>query len=282
MNSDKLNQHIEIHKKIIYKKLNEYQKNNVNNSTELHNEIKTLFQNLKMTIKKNLLNSTPNFIKEKAQKTIKNIQSEIDKGNVQTKKFTFTKMLVEESDEKEKIKTKIEVPNIMQDMVHNMDYALRIENSNGVDDMMTLPGISKSAILTNITNCNFDLLGNASAITLNKIYDSRINIGVIKHSIQINDINNCVINMAGQQIRVNNAHESTFRLYISGSCILENCRDIKIGPFEHFYEDVSRDFDSANFNIDSNNWMNIHDFDFPRTDIPSPNWSRLDSETNKS
>ncbi|OAF69174.1 hypothetical protein A3Q56_03070 [Intoshia linei] len=157
-----------------------------------------------------------------------------------------------------------------------VDYTLIIENKVNEDiSRYNLPGSSHSVLLQNIANSCVVLKGNASTIRLVNIYNSHIDIGGIKYNVTIDNAMNSNINVACQHIRLKNGIGTTMTLHITGSCELETCRDVKIGKYSHFYSNVKYDLYMIGMNPDDNYINRITDFNWARSDIPSPNWSYI-------
>ncbi len=92
------------------------------------------------------------------------------------------------------------------------------------------------------------------------------------------------------QLRVHNALNSDFYLLTRSKPIIENCSGVRVAPYNfeypelaahlqtYFGEDAAAASGNSGGKQSSNLWCAVEDFNWPRTDEQSPNWSILSPE----
>ncbi|KAJ7369688.1 hypothetical protein OS493_037190 [Desmophyllum pertusum] len=80
------------------------------------------------------------------------------------------------------------------------------------------------------------------------------------------------LTMASSQLRVHSTTDSKFYLHVTSRAIVEDCSRVGFAPFNWEYEALQSDFKSAGLDPLENNWSIVNDFNWLKTDEPSPNW----------
>jgi len=96
--------------------------------------------------------------------------------------------------------------------------------------------------------------------------------GAVLGSIFIDDCVECTFSLASQQIRIHNCYKSDFYLYVRSNPIIENCNEIRFGPYNLNFPQIKIQFEEARFDLGKNNWDKVEDFNWLKIQ-QSPHWS---------
>ena len=136
------------------------------------------------------------------------------------------------------------------------------------------PGEVKSQDITlrDLHNCNVVVYGAPSALLMNRLTDCTVLCGPVSGAVFIEDCSGCNFVFPCHQLRVHSTAYSKFYLHVTSRAIVEDCSHVGFAPFNWGYEALESDFKSAGLDPSENNWSLVNDFNWLKTDEPSPNW----------
>lgn len=126
--------------------------------------------------------------------------------------------------------------------------------------------------LRDLQNCNVIVYGAPSALLMNKLKGCTVLCGPVSGAVFIEDCLSCNFVFPCHQLRVHSTTDSKFYLHVTSRAIVEDCSHVGFAPFNWEYEALQSDFKSAGLDPLENNWSIVNDFNWLKTDEPSPNW----------
>lgn len=140
----------------------------------------------------------------------------------------------------------------------------------------------KDISLFNLTDCNVFLRGFANTVHLRDILNSSVTVILASRAITVNGCSNCKFKLVCQQLRINSSLDCRFEIFTSARSMLEDskglefkCIDIDSLSDKVTKEETKEYLDKAQFNLDSNNWSCIDDFDWLSPTAPSKNYTLI-------
>lgn len=211
-----------------------------------------------------------NVLQELTMKT-KQLEEEL----LPKKKFSF----------KNKMKQKSKSTEIRNKSVDEIDFKLKIEpakSSTGFlsrfNEKLTMNNseiFKKDVSLEKLESCTVFLKGSPSTLHLNYLKNCNIFSGPVSTSIFAENCENCTLVIACQQLRLHNSKNTNIYLYVTSRAIMEECKEIRVAPYNWEYENIVSDFENAGFDTDVNNWTFIDDFNW-LNQKHSPNWKEIE------
>ena len=135
--------------------------------------------------------------------------------------------------------------------------------------------------ILNIKDSTIEILGNPSVIHATNIENSTILVGPISGSAFLNNLKNSKVVISCHQLRIHESTKTQFYTHLGSRAIIENCNNIKFGPYTLTYPDINSHFKMSGLNPEQSNWTCIDDFNWLNQEA-SPNWCFLEeSETQK-
>lgn len=245
--------------------------NQANNKLD---ELKQLFTDLKIFL--------PAYNLRRAQETLNNLKDKIEgkrKNLLPRKKFTFKAQLVplkvtaassDVDDQGTPKETKDLVFGSFFGFKDIVDGNLSIERSESS---------GKDIQLINLTNCKVFIKGRPCSVSVFQCTNSEINIGPVDSSVFINSCSECSFQIMCHQLRIHQSRNCQFNVHLTSRGIIEDSTGLVFTPFSWSYSGFDEDLQLTSLDVSSNNWDAIDDFDWLVADKPSPNWSRLKSES---
>lgn len=137
--------------------------------------------------------------------------------------------------------------------------------------------------LRDLQNCTVNIYGPPSALHMNKLTRCTVLCGPVSGAVFIEDCAKCNFVFPCHQLRVHSTTDSKFYLHVTSRAIVEDCSNVGFAPFNWEYENMQSDFKLAGLDPLENNWSLVNDFNWLKTDEPSPNWFiiREDQRVNK-
>ncbi|GAW80580.1 hypothetical protein PGO_081460 [Plasmodium gonderi] len=130
-----------------------------------------------------------------------------------------------------------------------------------------------SLILDNLVNCEVIILDVLSSVLIRRIKNCTIWVAVVESSILIYNCLGCNILSNSKQIRIHDTSETNFYINTMSSPIIENSNQLTFFQYNLNYDGLSELLKKNNINKNSNNWMEILDFNWQDTQEQSPNFS---------
>ena len=137
---------------------------------------------------------------------------------------------------------------------------------------------NKDITLSDLQNCKVTLYGAPSAVHINKLKNTSLLCGPVSGAIFIEDCVACNFALPCHQLRVHTTVDSNFYLHVTSRAIVEDCANVGFAPFNWEYEGLQEDFKKAGLDGAENNWHLVNDFNWLKTDEPSPNWYILNED----
>ena len=132
----------------------------------------------------------------------------------------------------------------------------------------------KDVLVTELTDCTVIMTsGNPITLHLTKLENCKLFCGPIQTSVYLDGCNSCTFSLACQQLRAHSSCGTDIYLHVTSKCIIEDCKSIRVAPYNLEYSDLTKQFDKLSLNTKINNWDSLDDFNWLATDKPSPNWS---------
>lgn len=140
---------------------------------------------------------------------------------------------------------------------------------------------SQDVTLRGLHNCNIIVYGAPSALLMNKLTDCTVLCGPVSGAVFIEDCSTCNFVFPCHQLRVHSTTDSNFYLHVTSRAIVEDCSNVGFAPFNWKYEALESDFQIAGLSPLENNWSLVNDFNWLKTDEPSPNWFVIPEDQRK-
>ena len=137
---------------------------------------------------------------------------------------------------------------------------------------------SQDITLRDLHNCNVVVYGAPSALLMNRLTDCTVLCGPVSGAVFIEDCSGCNFVFPCHQLRVHSTTNSKFYLHVTSRAIVEDCSNVGFAPFNWEYENLENNFKSAGLDPSENNWSLVNDFNWLKTDEPSPNWFVITEE----
>ncbi|KAH8297929.1 hypothetical protein KR018_000797 [Drosophila ironensis] len=129
--------------------------------------------------------------------------------------------------------------------------------------------------IANVSHCLLELQGHPGSVQVSKASHCTLLCGPIARSFFAENMDNCTISIACQQLRLHSSQSTRIYLHVTCRAIIEDCQGIEIGEFNYDYPELEADYLSSGLNKSQNNYTDVADFNWLSPDVPSPNWSLL-------
>lgn len=134
----------------------------------------------------------------------------------------------------------------------------------------------RDVALRNLKNCTIGLKGLMGTLHLINLENCIVLSGPVTSSVFVDKCTNCKIVIACQQLRMHTSTKCDVYLHVTSKGIVEDCSEIRTAPYNLFYDNLEKHYESSSLDRNSNNWDNLDDFNWLAPDVSSPNWSVLD------
>ena len=144
---------------------------------------------------------------------------------------------------------------------------------NKTDETLELPKCEiykKDVLLKNLTNCTVKMHSIIGTLHCTNCTNCTFSVGPISGSIFLESCNDSTYHVTCQQARIHTTHSAVFHVHVTSKAIIEDCKDLKFGERNVFYDGYVDDLEESGLG-ETNNWNNIDDFNWLSND-PSPNW----------
>lgn len=131
--------------------------------------------------------------------------------------------------------------------------------------------------LRDLKNCIIGFKGVLGTLHMSHLENCVILCGPVSTSVFVENCMNCKIVVACQQLRMHSSLHCDVYLHVTSKGIVEDCSNIKVAPYNLDYDDLNKHFNMSPLDRTTNNWDKLDDFNWLAPDIPSPNWSILDT-----
>ncbi|CAH0406822.1 unnamed protein product [Chilo suppressalis] len=135
----------------------------------------------------------------------------------------------------------------------------------------------RDVALRNLKNCTIALKGVMGTLHMNNLDNCIILCGPVTSSVFVEKCTNSKIVTACQQLRMHTSSKCDIYLHVTSKGIVEDCSEIRTAPYNLYYDDLDKHFNMSSLDRNVNNWDRLDDFNWLAPDIPSPNWSVLET-----
>ena len=128
----------------------------------------------------------------------------------------------------------------------------------------------KDVLLKNLTKCEVKLHSTMGTLHCTNCTDCTFSVGPISGSIFLENCSGSVYHVTCQQARIHSTNSAVFYIHVTSKAIIEDCKGLRFGKREEFYEGYEEDRAEAGLS-DVNNWNDVDDFNWLNKE-QSPNW----------
>ncbi|KAF1333276.1 Tubulin-specific chaperone c, partial [Globisporangium splendens] len=128
---------------------------------------------------------------------------------------------------------------------------------------------------SHLTNCTIFVCVETSAIRGDDLKQCTIYTSPVWGSVWLENCVSCEFFVACRQLRVHLSHATTFHLRISSHPIIEDCHQMKFGPYRLHFDGLDEQLEKAGLLKDNGLWSRVNDFKWHKAQ-QSPNWSICD------
>lgn len=115
--------------------------------------------------------------------------------------------------------------------------------------------------ISNLTNSTLIVTDHIGGAIIDDCINSTIMLGVSSESVFIRDCKNCKIFTINPQFRLRDCENLEISLFCNSTPALENCRNVKLSPWEYTYAGINSDLkESGMTQVFNNTWYSVHDF----------------------
>lgn len=212
------------------------------------------------------------------QETVKALQQDINEKREEylpKKKFTF----------KARKKETFNKDGPLSQETKSKEFPLPATEKKLLDSCLGFQGVADQTLTMNqsqvknqditlrdLQNCTVIIYGPPSALHMNKLTRCTVLCGPVSGAVFIEDCAKCNFVFPCHQLRVHSTTDSKFYLHVTSRAIVEDCSNVGFAPFNWEYENMQSDFKLAGLDPLENNWSLVNDFNWLKTDEPSPNW----------
>ncbi|MCO5597984.1 hypothetical protein L7F22_052073 [Adiantum nelumboides] len=159
----------------------------------------------------------------------------------------------------------------------SMSLSCVVRDLKGAVVVRDLKGQDLEVILENLTNCSVYIQGICRAMYAHKLSSCKVYAGPITSSALIEEVEDCTMMLASQQIRIHHAKKIDMYLRVRSRPIVEYTSDVRFAPYAFSYPGIENDLSAASLSEETGLWEQVDDFRWLRA-IPSPNWCILPKE----
>jgi tubulin-specific chaperone C len=148
------------------------------------------------------------------------------------------------------------------------------------DKVLTLENeelFQRDVALRNLKNCTIALKGVMGTLHMTNLDNCIVLSGPVTSSVFVERCSHSKIVTACQQLRMHTSNNCDVYLHVTSKGIVEDCIEIRTAPYNLQYGDLDKHLNMSSLDRNINNWDCLDDFNWLAPDIPSPNWSILES-----
>src|SRR3989338_2642523 len=212
----------------------------------------------------------PNYDVRKADEKIREIQSEMKKDK---KVFSFKKKTPQEPTQKKEV-TVLDTPSPIKLPETNKTVIDLSTMSTGVHDVVPTKE-NESFSICNGSQNHVRIRQIVGAVYISNLVDCTIELGPVNGAIFLSKCQNCTFQLACWQLRIHDSTSCKFFICPKNNPIIENCTTLQFGRYSLNYENLASQLKSCDMNVEDDNknkWNRVHDFNWLKTNEPSPNF----------
>eukprot|EP00121_Abeoforma_whisleri_P017211 Awhi_evm1s15777 len=120
----------------------------------------------------------------------------------------------------------------------------------------------QDVILRNLNNCTIEFQNACGAAHIKNIHNCKIYLPSVRGSIMIHDSSKSKFFTRSHQLRIHTTLNSIFCIYVTSDPVIEDCDQLSFCSLSKL----------PSFSFKNNLWTNVKDFNWLRSDQPSPHW----------
>lgn len=137
------------------------------------------------------------------------------------------------------------------------------------------PDTRRDLNFSSLTNCTVFVCVETSAIRGDALKNCVVYASPIYGSLWLEGCESCDFFVACRQLRVHHSANTAFHLRISSHPIIEDCHQMRFGPYRLQFDDLKAQLEHIGLQKDSGLWAKVNDFKWHKAQ-QSPNWSLCD------
>ncbi|CAN0028694.1 unnamed protein product [Ectocarpus sp. 4 AP-2014] len=128
--------------------------------------------------------------------------------------------------------------------------------------------------VADLDSCKVTILHVHGALRLRRLTSCRVVCGPVRGPIYVEECRNCVIVVAGRQLRIHESRDVDFYVLVASGPIIEDCSGLRFAPTGLRYPEYQHHLQAAGLDEDAvtNAWGDVKDFKWHRAQ-QSPNWT---------
>lgn len=142
-----------------------------------------------------------------------------------------------------------------------------------IDDPSIVNG--KDLTFRDLENCWVEIVGAPGSLQMVRLRNCIVLTGPVARSIYVDMCMGNGFAFACQQMRLHSSWDCDIYLHVTCRGIIEDCKRIRVAPYNWSYPGIEQDFVAAGLNHELNNWQDIADFNWLSPELPSPNWTSI-------
>lgn len=155
---------------------------------------------------------------------------------------------------------------------HDFDTSIdTLENRSGETIILSSEHIKDHYKLKDLNNCEIIIHAIYKTLYLENIKSCRIYSGVVENSVFGKNIVDSTIDCIAQQIRIHEAKDTNFNVFVISNMIIEDSKGLKIREWKPNDSEIGKLFNQCLFKGKINNWADVKDFNWIKV-IQSPNF----------
>ena len=223
----------------------------------------------------------PNYDVRKADEKIKKIQEESKK---EKKKFAFKKKTPSTNSLSE---SNSDSPSTTSSSDASPSFKLPETNKTVIDlstfDTEEIRTIEPTRENESFSICNGDnqtlyIKNIIGAVYISNLNNCNILLGPVRGAVFLSKATNCTFQLACWQLRIHDSTNCQFFICPKNNPIIENCSSLKFGKYSLTYEGMEEQFKLSDMDVNDdskNKWNKVHDFNWLKTNEPSPNFEYI-------
>lgn len=226
----------------------------------------------------------PGYILKKSNDSLRKLQRQLDESTKPKLKFKFTTSSTSKPENFEPTviddaQTKLaSISSHRADQIATDQTFFGFRNkTSGHHVMNEDDSRSKDISLIDMKNCKVSIFGLANTVYISNLEGLEVSVLIACRAIKIVNCRRCHFKLVCQQLRIDSTEDSQFEVYTSARSMLESSKQLTFKQINPDSLDIGLDtlkgfMAEAKFDIQSNNWKQIDDFDWLTPDKPSNNY----------
>lgn len=153
-----------------------------------------------------------------------------------------------------------------------------VQNRHGEEIVLDHAAVDNQDItISNLTDCIVRIVGHPGTLQVSHLTNCIVLCGPVCRSIFADHCTRVKFSFGCQQLRLHSSSACDIYMHVTSRAIIEDCTNVRVAGDYYRYDGIEADYAAAGLDIGKNNWNNVADFNWLSTNVPSPNWSALQS-----